>query len=185
MGKKEAKSKGKTRPEAAEEKEAQQQERAETKTEQEVREQLEAAVSETKDTSSVKKASALAGAAKAIEKGAGLVGEKAPEVMSTVLHTVKKGATVAYGAGSTFVRKASQRAKENAETYRHRAEIRKLQARRDALTSKLGSIVYSGIAVDNESPESLLTSGEITALIEEIGQLDIEVIKAGQALEKH
>ncbi len=42
------------------------------------------------------KTGALVQAAKAIEEGAELVGEKAPVIASTVFHSIKKGVSVAY-----------------------------------------------------------------------------------------
>ncbi len=50
-----------------------------------------------------KKTGALVQAAKAIEEGAELVGEKAPVIASTVFHSIKKGVSVAYGTSSTLV----------------------------------------------------------------------------------
>lgn len=186
MSKQETKSKDKTRRTPPAESKAQAREPAESNPAENVSEQLQPAVTESTAESGAKKAKVLAGAAaKKIEEGVGYVGEKAPEVASVVLHKVRKGATVALDASSTFMKGAFHRGRDYAEKTRHKVEIRKLQAKRDALTSKLGSIVYTGIAIDKESPDKLLTSGEIKSLVEEIRELDNDMVTAGQGLEKH
>lgn len=186
MSKQETKSKDKTRRTPPAESKAQAREPAESNPAENVSEQLQPAVTESTAESGAKKAKVLAGAAaKKIEEGVGYVGEKAPEVASIVLHKVKKGATAAYGAGSTFMKGALHRGRDYAEKTKHKVEIRKLQAKRDALISKLGSIIYTGIAVDKEAPDKLLTSGEIQSLVEKIGELENDLLTAGQALEKH
>ncbi len=186
MGGKQAESSVTKGSKASEEKKTHVQEPVEDKLAENVAEQLEPAVSESTGDGGRQKAKVLAGAAaKKIEEGVGYVGEKAPEVASIVLHKVKKGATAAYGAGSTFMKGALHRGRDYAEKTRHKVEIRKLQAKRDALISKLGSIIYTGIAVDKEAPDKLLTSGENQSLVEKIGELENDLLTAGQALEKH
>lgn len=149
------------------------------------REQQELAVSEGPETESKKKSSALVGAAKAIEGGAHFVGEKAPEVASFVVHKVKKGVSVAYGTSSTLVKDAYLAASDYADRYKHRHEIKKLKAQRQAVSSRLGSLVYTRIFVGGEQPDKLLSEQEITGLFQEIQNLDNEIVKSGQELQKH
>ena len=140
-------------------------------------------VSEDTERDSTK--SALMGAAKAIEDGMEFVGGKAPEVASVVLHKVKKGVSVAYGTSSTLVRDAYHAASDYTDEYKHKIEIKKLKARREATSSKLGSIIYTRVVIDEEPPEKIFLDQQIAALIQRIQSLDNEIVRIGQELENH
>ena len=131
------------------------------------------------------KTGALVEAAKAIEESVGLVGEKAPEVVSVVIHTIKKGVSVAYGTSSTLVRGAYHAASDYADQYKHKIEIKKLKAQRQTTSSRLGSVIYTRIILDGETPEKAFPDQEITSLLQQIQDLDSEVVKIGEELEKH
>ena len=150
---------------------------------EEAEKQQESVVSQDTEKDSTK-TGALVGAAKAIEEGVELVGEKAPEVVSTVLHKVKKGVSVAYGTSSTLVRDAYHAASDYADKYKHKMEVQKLKARREATSSRLGSIIYTRIIIDGEPPEKAFVDQEITSLLEQIQDLDNEVVRVGEELEE-
>ena len=147
-------------------------------------EQTEAVVAKDSDRESTKTGT-LVGAAKAIEERAERVGEKAPEVVSAVLHKVKSGVSVAYGTSSTFVRGAYHAASDYADKQKHKIKAKRLQAQRDATSSKLGSIIYTKISIDGEPPEKALADHEIDLLMQQIRDLDNEVIQVGKELEKY
>jgi hypothetical protein len=130
-------------------------------------------------------AGVLAGAAKAIEGGVGYVGERAPKVASFVVHKVKKGVSVAYGTSSAFVQDAYHRSSEYADKYKHKAEIKRLKGQRDAVTSRLGSLIYTKIVIDDESPEKVFSEQRISSILQQIEDLDKEVVKIGRGLEEH
>jgi len=132
----------------------------------------------------ITKTGALVQAAKAIEEGAELVGEKASEVASVVIHTIKKGVSVAYGTSSTLVRGAYHAASDYADKYKHKIEVKKLKAQRQTTSSTLGSIIYTRIIIDGEPPEKAFSDQEITSLLQQIQDLDNEVVKIGKELEK-
>lgn len=150
----------------------------------ESRERPELSVAEAREKESAEKPSALVGAAKAIEEGAHFVGEKAPEVASFVIHKVRKGVSVAYGAGSTFVKEAYQASRDYADKYKHRIEIKRLRAQREAVTARLGSIIYSRIFVDGEPPDKVFSEQEVTGLYQEIQDLDNEIVRSGEELQE-
>ena len=172
-----------TQQEASAQENLQEKEQTATQPAEETEEQSESAVSGDTEKGG-NKAGALVGAAKAIEDGMGFVGEKAPEVASFVLHKVKRGVSAAYGTSQTLVRDAYHTAGDYADKYKHKNEIRKLKAQREATTSRLGSAIYTKVIVDGEAPEKTLAETEITSLLQQIQDLDNEVIKIGKELEK-
>ena len=131
------------------------------------------------------KTGALVQAAKAIEEGAELVGEKAPVIASSVFHSIKKGVSVAYGTSSTLVGGAYHAASDYADKYKHKIEVKKLKAQREATSSRLGSIIYSRIVIDEEPPQKAFSDVEITSLLQQIHDLDNEVVKIGKELDEN
>jgi hypothetical protein len=131
------------------------------------------------------KTGALVQAAKAIEEGAELVGEKAPVIASTVFHSIKKGVSVAYETSSTLVGGAYHAASDYADKYKHKIEVKKLKAQREATSSRLGSIIYSRIVIDEEPPQKTFSDEEITSLLQQIHDLDNEVVKIGKELDEN
>jgi hypothetical protein len=131
------------------------------------------------------KTGALVQAAKAIEEGAELVGDKAPVIASSVFHSIKKGVSVAYGTGSTLVGGAYHAASDYADKYKHKIEVKKLKAQREATSSRLGSIIYSRIVIDEEPPQKAFSDVEITSLLQQIHDLDSEVVKIGKELDEN
>jgi hypothetical protein len=131
------------------------------------------------------KIGALVQVAKAIEEGAELVGEKAPAIASIVFHSIKKGVSVAYGTSSTLVGGAYHAASDYADKYKHQIEVKKLKARREATSSRLGSIIYSRIVIDEELPQKAFADEEITSLLQQIQDLDNEVVIIGKELDEN
>ncbi len=184
MAKKQAKIRRKTRQQAAAEEKPKKREQLKTEPLEERRERQESAVSKDTETGSTK-TGALVGAAKIIEEGVEFVGEKAPEMASVVIHKVKKGVSVAYGASSRLVREGYHAASDYAEKYKHRIEIKKLKAQRQAMSSRLGSAIYTRIVINEEPPEKPFSDHEITSLLQQIQDLDNEIVEIGKELEKH
>ena len=180
MTEKETKIKRKTQQKASAEEKPQDKEQKATQP----LEEAEVIVSEDSDGAKTK-TGALMGAAKAIEEGVGLVGDKAPEVVSVVLHKVKNGVSVAYGTSSTLVREAYHAASDYADKQKHKIKAKKLKAQREATSSKLGSIIYTRIIIDGEPPEKAFSDQEISLLLQQIQDLDNEVVKIGKELEKY
>jgi hypothetical protein len=131
------------------------------------------------------KTGALVQAAKAIEDGAELVGEKAPVLASIVFHSIKKGVSVAYGTSSTLVGGAYHAASDYADEYKHKIEVKKLKAQREATSSRLGSIIYRRIVIDEELPQKAFSDEEITSLLQQIHDLDNEVVIIGKELDEN
>jgi hypothetical protein len=130
------------------------------------------------------KTGALVHAAKAIEEGAELVGEKAPVLASIVFHSIKKGVSVAYETSSTLVGGAYHAASDYAEKYKHKIEVKKLNALREATSSRLGSIIYDKIVVEEALPEKAFADEEIRSLLQQIHDLDNEVVEIGKELDE-
>ena len=149
---------------------------------EETEKQQEVAVSEDTEIHSTK-TGAFMGAAKVFEEGVDFVGEKAPEVASVVLHKVKKSVSAAYGTSSTLVREAYHAASDYADEYKHKIEIRKLKAQREATCAKLGSIIYTRVIVAEQPPAKTLADQGITSLLQQIQNLDSEIVKIGKELE--
>ncbi len=131
------------------------------------------------------KTGALVQAAKAIEDGAELVGEKAPVLASIVFHSIKKGVSVAYGTSSTLVGGAYHAASDYADKYKHKIEVKKLNAEREATSSRLGSIIYDRIVIEEAPPQEAFANEEIKSLLQQIHDLDNEVVKIGQELDEN
>ena len=184
MNEKETKIRRKTQQEASAQEKPQQKEQMATQPSEETEKLQEPIVSEDTKSDSTK-TGALAGAAKAFEEGVEFVGEKAPEVVAVVLHKVKKGVSVAYGTSSTLVREAYHAASDYADKYKHKIEVKKLKAQREATSSRLGSIIYTRIIIDGEPAEKAFSDQEITSLLQQIQDLDNEVVKIGKELEKY
>jgi len=184
MTEKETKIRGKTQQVASAQEKPQEKEQMATQPLEETEKRQESGVSEDSERSSTK-TGALVGAAKAIEERVELVGDKAPEVVSVVLHKVKKGVTVAYGTSSTLVREAYHAASDYADKYKHKRKAKNLKAQRAATSSRLGSIIYTRIIIDGEPPEKAFSDEEITSLLQQIQDLDNEVVKTGKELEKY
>lgn len=113
------------------------------------------------------------------------ISNKAPEVVSVVLHKVKNGVSVAYGTGSTMVREAYHAASDYADKQKHKLKVRKLKAQREATSAKLGSFIYTRIIIDGELPEKAIADQESSSLLQQIQDLDNEVAKIGEELEKY
>ena len=184
MTEKETKIRRKTQQEASAQEKPQEKEQMATQPLEETEKLQEPVVSEDTERDSTK-TGALVGAAKAIAEGVEFVGEKAPEVVSVVLHKVKKGVSVAYGTSSTLVREAYHAASDYADKYKHKIEVKKLKAQREATSSRLGSIIYTRIIIDGEPPENAFSDQEIPSLLQQIQDLDNEVIKIGKEFEKY
>ena len=184
MTEKETKIRRKTQQKASAQEKTQEKEQMATQPLEETEKRQEPVVSEDTERDSTK-TGALVGAAKAIEEGVELVGKKSPEVVSVVLHKVKKGVSVAYGTSSLFVREAYHAASDYADMYRHKKEVKKLKAQREATSSRLGSIIYTRITIDGEPPEKAFSDQEITSLLQQIQELDNEVVKIGKEFEKY
>ena len=184
MTEKETKIRRKTQQKASAQEKPQEKEQMATQPLEETEKLQEAVVSEDSDRDSTK-TGALVGAAKAIEEGVELVGDKAPEVVSVVLHKVKNGVSVAYGTSSTLVREAYHAASDYADKHKHKIKAKKLKAQREATSSKLGSIIYTRIIIDGEPPEKAFSDQEINSLLQQIQDLDNEVKKIGKELEKY
>jgi hypothetical protein len=184
MTEKETKTRRKTQQETPAQEEPQEKEQMATQPLDETEKLQEPVVSEHTERDSTK-TGALVGAAKAIEEGVQFVGGKAPEVASFVLHRVRKGISVAYGTSSALVRDAYHAAGGYADKYKHKIEIKKLRAQREATSSRLGSIVYTRINIDGEPPEKTFSDQEITSLLQQIQDLDNEVVRVGKELEEH
>ena len=184
MTEKETKIRRKTQQEASAQEKPQEKEQMATQPLEETEKLQEAVVSEDSDRDSTK-TGALVGAAKAIEEGVELVGDKAPEVVSVVLHKVKNGVSVAYGTSSTLVREAYHAASDYADKHKHKIKVKKLKALREATSSRLGSIIYTRIIIDREPPEKAFSDQEITSLLQQIQDLDNDVVKIGKELEKY
>ena len=184
MTEKETKIRRKTKQKASAQEKPQEKEQMATQPLEETEKRQESVVSEDTERDSTK-TGALAGAAKAIEEGVELVGEKAPEVVSVVLHKLRKGVSVAYGTSSTLVREGYHAAGDYADKYKHKIEVKKLKAQREAVSSMLGSIIYTRIIIDGEPPEKPFSDLEITSLLQQIQDLDKEVVRIGKELEKY
>ncbi len=184
MTEKETKISGETQQVASAQERPQEKEQMATQPLEETENRQESGVSEDSERNSTK-TGALAGAAKAIEEGVELVGDKAPEVVSVVLHKVKKGVTVAYGTSTTLVREAYHAASDYADKYKHKIKAKNLKAQREATSSRLGSIIYTRIIIDGEPPEKAVSDQEITSLLQQIQDLDNEVVRVGKELEKY
>jgi hypothetical protein len=184
MTEKETKIRRKTQQKASAQEKPQEKEQMATQPLEETEKRQESVVSEDTERGGTK-TGALVGAAKAIEEGVELVGGKAPEVVSAVLHKLKKGVSVAYGTSSTLVREGYHAASDYADKYKHKIEVKKLKAQREAVSSMLGSIIYTRIIIDGEPPEKPFSDLEITSLLQQIQDLDKEVVRIGKELEKH
>lgn len=178
MTEKKTKIKHKTQPEASAKEKPEEKEQMATQP----MEETEAVVLDDRDSP---KTGALMGAAKAIEERVGSVREKAPEVVSVVLHKVKNGVSVAYGTSSTLVRDAYHAASEYADKQKHKINAKKLTAQREATSAKLGSIIYTRIIIDGEPPEKAFSDQEISLLLQQMQDLDNEVAEIGKELEKY
>ncbi len=184
MTEKETTSRRKTQHVASAQEKPQEKEQMATQPLEETENRQESVVSEDTERDSTK-TGPLVEAAKAIEEGVELVGEKAPEVASVVFHKVKTGVSVAYGTSSTLVRGAYHAASDYADKYKHKIEVKKLKAQREATSARLGSSIYTRIIIDEEPPEKAFSDQEISSLLQEIQDLDNEVVKIGKDLEKH
>jgi hypothetical protein len=186
MTEKETKIRRKTQQKVSAREKPQEQEKEQmaTQTLEETEKRQDSVVSEDTERDGTK-TGALVGAAKAIEEGVELVGGKAPEVVSVVLHKLKKGVSVAYGTSSTLVREGYHAASDYADKYKHKIEVKKLKAQREAVSSMLGSIIYTRIIIDGEPPEKPFSDQEITSLLQQIQNLDNEVVRIGKELEKY
>jgi len=71
------------------------------------------------------------------------------------------------------------------QKYKHKIEVKKLKAQREATSSRLGSIIYTRIIIDGEPREKAFSDQEITSLLQQIQHLDNEVVKIGKELEKY
>ena len=114
MTEKETKTRRKTQQKVSAREKPQEKEQMATQPLEETEKRQESVVSEDTERDGTK-TGALVGAAKAIEEGAELVGGKAPEVVSAVLHKLKKGVSVAYGTSSTLVREGYHAASDYAD----------------------------------------------------------------------
>jgi len=133
----------------------------------------------------------LVEAAENIEEGAEVVGEKlsevagqTAEVAGEILAAMKKRLHHAFELGSRAVEEAARSGQEYAEKYKQHTAMKRLAAKRKNLAEKLGLATYRHFRERRSAPELLFEDKQINDLVSQIEQLDAEVIKIGEDLEK-
>lgn len=84
-----------------------------------------------------------------------------------------------------MLREAYHAASDYAEKYKYKFEIKKLKAERQAMSSRLGTAIYTRIVIDEEPLEKPFSDQEIASLLHQIQDLDDESEKIGNEPEKH
>jgi hypothetical protein len=134
----------------------------------------------------------LTEAAKNIEDGIELAGEKFSEIAektseaaSELYKVLKNKISSTYESGAKIVDDINKTAQNYIEKYKQNAEIKRLTDDREQLTQRLGAEYFSKIkTAKDKDPISILKDDVFQELINEIEKLEKEIIKIGKKLEK-
>lgn len=138
-----------------------------------------------------KKDDFLTEAAKTIESGVDVAGEKISELADKTVETagelfkaVKKGLSSTYDASAKVIDDISNTAQDYIDKYKKNLEVNKLSEKRDELTKKLGTLFFAEFKVKKEDTvPSFFKKEEILNLIDEIEKLNKNIVKIGKKLE--
>ena len=119
-----------------------------------------------------------------IETGAKVVGEKASEIAGGIFDTVKKSVSTAFDVSSKFVAGIYKTAGEYTEIYKEKAEMKKLNEKKNYLLTKLGSTIYIEKVEKKISTEKIFDDSDLNALLKKIEKIDTDIINLGKDLDK-
>lgn len=119
--------------------------------------------------------------AKAIGDEARELGEKISSYSEIVFGKIKDRTNEVVKSGMELTRDAVNKAQEQAETYRDRYEIRKLNEEKKRVASQLGINFYLTLKNnENKIPETYLRRKEPKSLLKEMEDLDKQILERSE-----
>jgi len=119
-----------------------------------------------------------------IVEGAKLFSEKASDIFKKFVDRVKEAAEKAYGKGTEIFESVTLTAQNYVEKYKDRSEMSGLKKVRDDVATQLGNMCYMEYSGRYRFREEFMKSDEFKNLIAQIRELDKQIIKIGERLEK-
>jgi len=137
----------------------------------------------------------LVEAARKIETGAKVIGEKAAdvvekvtdqtsEVADLVYDKVKKGVSEAYSAGSRTISDVGKKAAKYIKKYDNTLEMQRLSNDRQNRMHELGTYFFTMYKSKSQDIKVILSSGEAQKMIYELESLNKEIVKLGREIKK-
>jgi hypothetical protein len=118
-----------------------------------------------------------------IAMGAKVFSEKASDIFNTFIEKVKETAEAAYEKGSEIYENVALKAQEYVDRFRDRSEMANLEAKRDEVAKKLGSMCFMEYSGRYRFRVEFMKSDEFRKLIAQMRELDKEIIKIGERLD--
>lgn len=118
-----------------------------------------------------------------IAMGAKVFSEKASDIFNIFLEKVKETAEAAYEKGSEIYENVALKAQGYVDRFRDRSEMADLEARRDEVAKKLGSMCFMEYSGRYRFRVEFMKSDEFRKLIAQMRELDKEIIKIGERLD--
>ncbi len=119
--------------------------------------------------------------AKAIGDEARGLGEKISSYSEIIFGKIKDRTSEVVKSGMELTRDAVNKAQEQAETYRDRYEIRKLNEEKKRVASQLGMNFYLTLKNnENKIPETYLRRKEPKSLLKEMEDLDKQILERSE-----
>jgi hypothetical protein len=119
-----------------------------------------------------------------IIEGARVFSEKASDLFNKFLVKLRDTAETAYDKGSEWVEGAGLTAQRYIERYRDRLEISELKKHRDEVATQLGNMCYLEFSGRYRFRMEFMKSEEFRTLLAQIRELDKQIIRIGERLEK-
>lgn len=119
-----------------------------------------------------------------IVEGAKVFSEKASDIFKKFVERVKEAAEKAYEKGTEIFESVTLTAQNYVEKYKDRSEMSGLKKVRDDVATQLGNMCYMEYSGRYRFREEFMKSDEFKNLIAQIRELDKQIIKIGERLEK-
>ena len=109
------------------------------------------------------------------------LGEKISSYSEIIFGKIKDRTSEVWKSGKELTQEAVNQAQEQAEKYRDRYEIRKLNEEKKKVASQLGMNFYLTVKNnDNKLPETYLRRKEPKSLLQEIEELDKKILELSE-----
>ena len=119
-----------------------------------------------------------------IVEGARVFSEKASDIFRSFIDKVKETAESAYEKGSQIYESVALSAQHYVDRFKDRSEMAQLKEERDEIATQLGYMCFMEYSGRYRFRVEFMKGDEFKKLMSQLKQLDKEIIKLGEKLEK-
>lgn len=119
-----------------------------------------------------------------IMEGARVFSEKASDIFRSFIDKVKETAESAYEKGSQIYESVALSAQHYVDRFKDRSEMAQLKEERDEVATQLGYMCFMEYSGRYRFRVEFMKGKEFKKLMSQLRQLDKEIIKLGEKLEK-